>query len=712
MTDGTGARDQEALVRALLAARERGDAALTAEAARQLPRGQRFGAHPGQLPALLRAEYDKATDPLSRCGLAAALARAWVYGGYPERSRDFAGEALRLSAAVADPAATVDALDAMLLASWGPDALSERLRLAARIEEAAAYLDDPEARLSAHLWRLTTAWECLDVVGVQRQLRALDTLAQETGSSRAAFFAASRRAMHALVTAELAVADELIAKAREAGAASGEPDLVAVTHSLSAARARRAGDQAALRAEAAAFADYGTAEGVPSVSAEAAVLWLEGGAPDRAREVLLQLAGGGLAAVPRDVDFLLTTASLVQVAAVLCGRGHDDEGGALVALITAEGAELLAPYAGRAVLNAGAVTFHGVVDDYLFRAHAALFDRRARGLPAGTMGAVAGTGTPVETDEATIVASWRDRAAACYRRVGAAWWLARLPAGSDEKAAAAAWAGAASGREQAPGAGPGRQRTAHLRRDGSGCTVGFDQATFSLPDLKGLRYLSELLARPAADIAAADLAAVGAGHAGTVVAGADGGEIADAQALAAYRQRLRDLDAELAEARSWADEGRAARLGLEREALLGELGAAAGLGGRPRRFSSADERARIAVRKAIAAALTRIEARDPAFARLLRDTVRTGAHCRYDPDPARPVSWVLRALPRRWVRSPRADNSNRRPVGAVEGRRVQRQGPCCGGAGREETRRAVRSTRPFGIILFLIVPKAGGSRGR
>jgi hypothetical protein len=436
--------------------------------------------------------------------------------------------------------------------------------------------------------------------------------------------------MHALVTAELAVADDLIAAAAAAGERSGEPDLVAVTHSLAAARARRAGDQETLRAEAAAFAAYGAAEGVPSVSAEAAVLWLEGGAPDRAREVLLQLAGGGLAAVPRDVDFLLTTASLVQVAAALCGEGAVRAGETLVAGIAAEGAELLAPYAGRAVLNAGAVTFHGVVDDYVFRAHAALLAWRAGGLPAGRTGAVAGT--PVAAGEAAVVASWRDRAAACYRRVGATWWPDRLSAGRGANAAAAGPAGAGRGPEL---------MVAYLCREGAGWTAGFDQATFGLPDLKGLRYLSELLARPAADIAAADLAAAGAGHAGTVIAEAGSAEVADAQALAAYRQRLRDLEAELAEARSWADEGRAARLGLEREALLGELGAAAGLGGRPRRFAAADERARVAVRKAIAAALTRIEACDPAFARLLRDTVRTGAHCRYDPDPARPVSWVL-----------------------------------------------------------------------
>ena len=47
------------------------------------------------------------------------------------------------------------------------------------------------------------------------------------------------------------------------------------------------------------------------------------------------------------------------------------------------------------------------------------------------------------------------------------------------------------------------------------------------------------------------------------------------------------------------------------------------------------------MRKAIAAALARIEQQDPAPARLLKDTVNTGATCRYDPDPARPVTWLL-----------------------------------------------------------------------
>jgi hypothetical protein len=62
---------------------------------------------------------------------------------------------------------------------------------------------------------------------------------------------------------------------------------------------------------------------------------------------------------------------------------------------------------------------------------------------------------------------------------------------------------------------------------------------------------------------------------------------------------------------------------------------------RRRRFSSAGERARVAVRKAISAALARVGQHDAALARLLRDSVRTGSACRYDPDVARPVTWIL-----------------------------------------------------------------------
>src|SRR5258708_39936852 len=81
MTEGADSRDQAALVRAFLTARERGDPAPTEQAARPLPPGQRFSTHPRQLPPLLHAEDHQATDPVPRAGPAAPPPPAWGYGG-------------------------------------------------------------------------------------------------------------------------------------------------------------------------------------------------------------------------------------------------------------------------------------------------------------------------------------------------------------------------------------------------------------------------------------------------------------------------------------------------------------------------------------------------------------------------------------------------------------------------------------------------------
>jgi hypothetical protein len=69
------------------------------------------------------------------------------------------------------------------------------------------------------------------------------------------------------------------------------------------------------------------------------------------------------------------------------------------------------------------------------------------------------------------------------------------------------------------------------------------------------------------------------------------------------------------------------------------------LGGRNRTTGSHAERARVAVRKAIVAALARIAETDPWLGRHLRDRVRTGFECRYESDPDHPVRWILEATP-------------------------------------------------------------------
>jgi hypothetical protein len=580
---GPGGRTAE-LLRAYEAARADGDVAAMTEAALGLAAGRSFGTLPGRVPALLYEAYRLAGGP-QRARVAVALARAWAYGGDAARAVGFAAEAVAAAEATGDTALLADALDAELLVHWGPDDLAERLRITRRLEDTAVHLTDVEARLSAHLWRLTTALECLDLPAVRRSLRALELLAEESASARVQFFLAARRGLYALLTGDLAAAERARGGAAAAGVQAGEADTEAIDRTLSAGIARQSGNVGALAREAASFEAFGAAEGVLSICAQAAVLWLAAGDVGHAGALLHQLAGEDLAAVPRDVDWLLTVTSLTEVAV---SAGVSD--------VVEAAVPMLAPYAGRGVLNAGA-SFEGVVDDYLARALLVL-------------------GRAAEADR------HRAAAGAAYRRLDAPWWQHRLT--------------------PSPGSSQRPAEVVHLHPAGDGLwVVGPHGATRTLPAMRGLQYLRLLLDRPGAEVAALDLSGAVAGHAGFRVADADMGPLLDRRALAAYRRRLAELDEDLREADAWGDPLRGERLTAEREALLAQVAEATGLGGRARATPSTRERARVAVRKAITAAIGRIGETDPALGRLLRDTVLTGGSCRYDPDPARPVRWVL-----------------------------------------------------------------------
>ena len=553
-------------------------------------RPHEFGTHPGSRPAVLHESYVTAEGP-ARGRLAAALARAWAYGGEFARAEPFAVEAVAIAEATGDPAQLAEALDAQLLVHWGPDDFEERIRIAARLEDVAAHLTDVEARLSAYLWQLTTGLESLDMVAVHRQLHALDVLAEESGSDRVRFFAASRRAMHALLIDDLEAARAAYGVMCEAGAAAGEADLFALDHTIATEIARQAGDVELVRAQAVGYEEFGIGKGYASVAAQGALFWALAGDVERARSLVTKLAGDDVTAFPRDVEWLLIVTALTEAAAVI---GMTDVVSATVPALT--------PYAGRAVLNAGAVSFEGVVDDYLAQGCLALGDvDAARG--------------------------WTESAARAYQRIGARWWLHRLQA-RDLTAS--------------PSSAASDGVVAHLQPGTGGIwTVGRDGATVALRDMKGLRYLRLLVKQPGVEISSLDLATWVAGHPGAVASGNEGDEILDRQAVAAYRKRLDDLDEEIGEAEQWADEGRSARLRAEREALLEQLLTSTGLGGRRRTTGSDGERARVAVRKAVAAAIDRIAEHDAGLARLLRDTVRTGTVCCYDADPARPVRWLV-----------------------------------------------------------------------
>jgi hypothetical protein len=351
---------------------------------------QRFGDDPGRGPALLHEAYLAAADiSVLRARLAAALARSWVYGNDAHRGRPFAAEAVALADEIGDPSLIADALDAKLATTWGPDDLAERLHVTARLQDVAAHVADVRTRLDAHLWRLTTALETVDIVGVQRQLSALDRLAEETAQPVPQFFALTRRAMYALLTDDVDRARALVAEAEPIGNAAGIPDTYAVQHALLGECVRQGDDPVLLGPEAELYEDYAVSHGIRSLLAEAAVLWVEAGDADRGARIVTQIVGSGFAAVPNDVDWMLTVTKCVDAAAA---TGLVDIAGA--------GMELLAPYAGRAVVDAGAVAFQGVVEDYLHAAAVAVGDPRA--------------------------GDWRAAAVTAYRRLGAPWWLRRV----------------------------------------------------------------------------------------------------------------------------------------------------------------------------------------------------------------------------------------------------------------------------------------------
>ena len=209
-----------------------------------------------------------------------------------------------------------------------------------------------------------------------------------------------------------------------------------------------------------------------------------------------------------------------------------------------------------------------------------------------------------------------------YERIGAQWWRDRL----------------ASWRPLVAGDASGGSRRVHLHPVPGGLWLaGPEGAAVPLRALRGFGYLRELLRRPGQPVAALDL--VGAGTGVAVESGL--GDLLDKQALNAYRQRLRDLEQELTEAEEWSDIGRLDVIRAERDALLDELSRATGLGGRVRTTGSSQERARVAVKKAISAATDRLATVDAPLARHLQTGIHTGLNCSYEPDPADNLDWVL-----------------------------------------------------------------------
>jgi hypothetical protein len=171
-------------------------------------------------------------------------------------------------------------------------------------------------------------------------------------------------------------------------------------------------------------------------------------------------------------------------------------------------------------------------------------------------------------------------------------------------------------------AGPVRQpesdrAVGDLRRDGPVWRIAWRGVPAVVKDSLGLRDLAILLAHANQPVPATRLAGTPDGTGGGL------GDVLDPAARAAYRRRLAELDAEIDAGSETAER--------ERAAIAAELAAATGLHG-VRIAGDPADRARKAVTMRIRAAIRSIEAVHPVLAKHLRNSVKTGRLCAYEPD--------------------------------------------------------------------------------
>jgi tetratricopeptide (TPR) repeat protein len=172
-----------------------------------------------------------------------------------------------------------------------------------------------------------------------------------------------------------------------------------------------------------------------------------------------------------------------------------------------------------------------------------------------------------------------------------------------------------------------------LIAEGEFWTIQHAAGSLRLRDSLGLHYLARLFAEPNRPIHVLELSSADPSADSRVLGTSDAGELLDDRAVQTYRKRALELEEELAEAERFQDVARSERARAELEFLGTELSRAVGLGGRPRRASSASERARSAVQRRIRNVLERVRKTAPELAELWEKTLTTGTYCVFRPAP-------------------------------------------------------------------------------
>ncbi len=585
-------------------------------------------------------------DRRLRVFLLGRLACAWRSS--PDRRDDSAAlslQALEIARGLDDLATLSYALAARYWAIWWPENPAERNPIAAEMLAIVEALGDGERLVDAHLLLFMDYSEASRMTEGRLAVDAVTRMAEELRQPAQRWLGVAPRSLLALLDGDFALAEELIPKMlarRLMPSARDDESAGRMQRFLLRREQGRVGEELeTVRASVDEFPWY------PLHRAALACLLVDIGRDVEAREVFEEMSRDEFRMFYRDSEWLFG----ICIAAEACALLND-----VGAAATLYGQ--LEPYAGRHAIGhaEGSVA---AVDRYL-------------GLLAATLGrlddAERHLAASVELNTALGARPWTAHAqhdlAVLLRRRGGQGDPARADALDRAARETAVALGMALAERIAPVADEttvpttapspitvGSIESATFRREGEYWTLEFGADTFRVRDAKGMRHLARLLESPGRDVHALELARFEApvteqrgvvDPSMTDVGGSDdAGPLLDAEAKAAYRERLRDLQQELAQAEEWNDPERASRLQDESDALTHELAAALGLGGRDRVASSAAERARISVTRAIRSSLTRIGEHSDGLSAHLEATIHTGTFCSYTPDPRAPITWRL-----------------------------------------------------------------------
>lgn len=566
--------------------------------------------------------------------------------GAHEESEALSRQAVELARELGDDLTLTYVLGGRAWAIWWPDNTVERIEIAREMLEVARRAEDSERIVDAHTMLNLSYLELGQLDRARAEIGEIDRVAGRIRQPVQRWLGIGQRAALELCVGNFAEAERLIAGVDEdAPVTYGRDDVSAARiHRFLIARERGevADVEPVLRASVTELPWY------PLHRGALANALLDLGRREEARAVVDDLARDDFAVFVEDNEWNLGVSLAAEAIARLGDRTR-----------ARQAYRLLAPRAGRHAFGSpeGSV---GVTDRYLGLLAAALDDLDAAvghledavslnarmGLRPWTAHAQADLADALErrgvAGDADRVAALRAEALATAQALGMG-VLERRLAGRPTRPAI----------PSAPLADA--RPTSAFKPEGEYWTITYDGVTSRLRGSRGLQHLARMLRAPGQEIHALDLAGghAGDGHvAGSTLAdrgltgldldsGDGAGPLLDDAAKAAYRGRLEELRAELAEAEQWNDAERASRTEAEIQALTDELSTAVGLGGRDRSAASNAERARISVTRAIRSAIQRIGEQNPALRDHLDATVRTGTYCSYRPDPRAPIDWDL-----------------------------------------------------------------------